>query len=176
MAGSVDTCSKVGTASFEYGWSGCSPYNVYMHGDVFLAETTETTQIVYSDDAYEPPIIEVLDATEDASCAWSVKNSSIFQVHWRGNADMAYYVVEQYSASVWTPKRIMQELGEGYYTAGTQALADATTHTWQVLQVDSEGNESPNAGMAALMVCNPDAPSVSLSYASSTGNVTVAAR
>lgn len=168
------TVSKVGTYSYKYEWTGTSPYDVWCDGEQLYDDTTETYCILEGDDAVEGPPVEVQDSTES-----DPQNSLYpprFTLVWRQQNDAEYYVIQQYVGAVWTTIGSMAETDAGYYVFETLALADATTHTFQIVPYDAQDIAGSVLPYTVLMTRNPDPPSVTISWTVGTHSVTATAR
>jgi hypothetical protein len=169
------TVETLAAGAWEYAWAGTAPFDVYRDGAQILDQTTRTALVVEGGDPYEPPALEVRDAN-DTGLAESVEYAPCLTFQWRGTANAEYYLIQQYSGGGWVTRKVLMESGRGYYQDTTGPLADATTHEWRVIAVDSQGGESQPLELDVLLVRNPPPPSIGITYNSGTGQITVAAR
>lgn len=170
---------KIGSNNWTYTWdpnTTTSPYRPYLRGELLVNESTTATEYTVSGtDLLEPPPLEVLDAT-DTVAAQNLRYSPLLTLQWRGDTDAGIYRVEEKVSSVWTLRRTVQETGAGYYRYESATLADITTHNFRIIPVDPLGVLGNPLPVDVFMVRNPAVPSISLSYSSGTGDVTVSAR
>ena len=177
MATTISSVEKIGTKTYRYNWTdpgGASYYHVHIAGAAPVY-TELLTYTISSSDALEPPPVEII-ADVDTNEALNVTHPSTAVIQWRGDTEADRYKVQEKVASVWTTRRQIRETTEGYYKYETAALADVTTHNWQVIPLDSEGTEGNPLTIDVVMVRHPPVPSISGSYAVGTGNLTISAR
>lgn len=176
MAISAFTTEKTGSAAWLYEWTGTSPFDVYRDdGELLLKQTTLTSLTVEGPDLLEPPALLVRDAS-DTGLAEIVEFSPRVTIQWRGESTASFYKVQQFVDAAWVNRKVVVEAGLGYYRDETLALTDVTTASLRVISFDEEGNESEPLLVDVFVVRNPPPPSISISYSSGTGLITVAAR
>lgn len=181
MAASITSVTKIAPLTWRYAWSGTAPFYVIRNGRlVHPFGTTKTSWIFQNEDNEEPPVVEVYDSTEASMAADQLVNPPYALLQWWHATGAAYYVVqEQDNASgvaTWTNRPpIVIDKGVGYYTFSTGTLDDETPTSFRVIAYDVNG-ETATIGFDIVMVRNPDAPSISLSYNAATGNLTASAR
>ena len=170
------TVTKIGSATYQYDWSGTSPYYVYQDGVAILTNTTDTSVIVTASDPLEPPAIEVLDA-DDTDTAESLLYSPRATLQWRGVSGVRYYRVDLYTGGAWVAQLpIVRETGQGYLQWTSQPITDVTTHQFRVVAVDGYGYESAPVAFDSFIVRNPEPPSISMTYESGPSSILVEAR
>jgi hypothetical protein len=182
MSAVFTSIEKVGSATYEYKWSGTGPFRIVNKGEIIEDEYANNSIKIQSDDSLEPEPIEVLDAAEvtAGTTAESQDNSPRAILQWRGNRDANYYLVQQLVTAVWTTRRtIAVEAGsefQGYYSFESDALDDGDAEQWRVIAVDDQSGQSQPLLFTFTVVAIPDPPSISLSYSDGTGLLTIAAR
>jgi len=173
MPANLQSVKRVSSRGYEYTWTGGTPpYRLVLDGVPYRENYALTSIIVEGVDAEEPPVLEILDATETTSTTELFPPWYLLQ--WRGNTTAAQYRVEQYVDGVWVRRGTVRESGLGYYQYPTEAQAEVGTVQFRVIAVDSEGNDSEAAALSVFNIRHPNPPSVSMAYAG--GNVTVSAR
>jgi hypothetical protein len=121
----------------------------------------------------QAPILEVLDEPDDVPNA---AFPSYLMLGWMRDADCSRYKIEEYVSGVWTERaQVVPDSGAEFMTYATGVLADVTTANWRVTGQDSAGNWGTALQFVALMCRYPDPPSVSYTYNSGTGTVTIQA-
>ena len=173
MPATITAITKVSGAGWQYTWTGgTAPYRLVKDGLPYRERYDLTDIILNGTDTGEPPVLEVLDATETQSVTELFPPYDLLQ--WRGNTVAVKYRVDQYVGAAWVELGIVKESGLGYYQYPTVVQADGATATYRVVAVDSEGNESDAAQLSRFTIRHPDPPRIAMTYAA--GNVTVAAR
>jgi hypothetical protein len=170
------TITKAGPYAWRYDYTGTAPFDLYHDGRVIAAQTTDTSIVLNGDDDEEPPALEIVDADATAT-PQSVRYSPLYVGQFRGDAAMAYYAIEQYIGSAWTQIREIPEDGNGGYRRfEVGPLDDVTTHRFRVTPYDGGDNAGYPLVLEVFMRRNPPEPSVSVTYDSGTGDITIAAR
>jgi len=95
-------------------------------------------------------------------------------VQWAANPSADHYLVKQYVGGSWLTRARLGETGRAYYHWTSGELADETEHSFRVIAVGADGNESTAAELLHTMVTVPEPPTdVTLTYEQSTGLVTI---
>ena len=181
--GRVVAVESVGYGAWKYTLGDTAPFDVWYRGKRIYTQTslTEITidEIAFLDahgeavDYEEPPMIEVLDAS-DTGLALSEQYPRYLVIQWRGRTTNSHYVVRQYNGATWDDRGVLPEDGRGYYVFATDQLDDGENHQWRVVAVDSQGNESDPINATVEMVCHPAPPRISVGY--SNPNFVISAR
>lgn len=172
----IPTVKKIGSASYEYSWSGTSPYDVYQDGDEVLFQTTDTSLIVHAPDSLEPPALEIFDA-DDTTTPESLLYPPRATLQWRGVSQAEHYRVEQFVDAAWaTQVPVIVEREQGYIQWTTDALADVTTHQFRVIAVDAFDYESEPLPFDIFINRNPPPPSINMVYGEGPPTITITAR
>jgi hypothetical protein len=176
MGAVTPAVAKTGTATWRYDWAGqgTPPYRIVRDGFTAVLTTTDTEYSVSGDDAYEPPVIEVLDSTETESP--SEATPPYIDIQWRGHSNAATYIIERWDGAEWDFVEEVTEVGQGYYQWSTEAVDDATAHRYRVVVVDRVGNESAAVEANVSLIRIPPPPRIQMAYDEGTGLVTVSAR
>jgi hypothetical protein len=141
----------------------------YVYINAVLVETTTRTFLYFDVGPGEQVQVEVLDAVGTPARAFPGR----ILASWNAVADAAKYKVEENVATVWTRRAEILDRGEGYFEWQSRYLEDATTHQFRVTTIGSDGNEGPVHPVTIKMVRNPDPPSITYSYSSVSGKVTI---
>lgn len=180
MASTLNPPVKVANSGYRYTWSGTEPFDVFdIRGQYVFLGTAATEWTVTSDDAEEPPSIVVADSTETLTDYDAYKYNRRPRIQWRGNTTAEYYKVERYNGSTWDEIALIFETGIGYYSVDDTARSyydEAGAKRYRVTMVDLEGTSAPTINIDFFVFGVPEAPSISMSYDSGTGDVTVSAR
>lgn len=155
---------KIASNTWRFSWaSGTAPYRVYLRGKLLATISAEFYEIEELGAADEPPPLEVLDAAGAASPD-SVLNPCRAILQWRAVSAAKYYVVRELVSASWQKRAQIQEVGCGYYSFESAALADGSATSWRVVAIDALGNESAPVAFSVTTVRNPEPPEVSLAY------------
>lgn len=145
-------------------------YYVYRDGVLYMRDRTGHC-VVHT----EPGEKANIDVFDDADTAPGAATASRQQLCWGAASGADAYRIEEKINGTWTVRVVVPHRGEGQYRFTTRPLEDVTTHEFRVISIDKYGAESSAATRNIVMVRPPDAPSVTYTYAASTGNVTIAA-
>lgn len=175
----ITTITRKGPTSWEYQWTGTSPYDAYIQGAIVLSQTTATSLVVQGNSTaastHTPPAVELRDANSTGT-AESITYSPRLRFQWRGQSDASFYQVQRYVDSAWTTQQIVVEDGSGYYKYITIPLSDGATEQWRVVPTDARGYEGGSITIQQIIVCNPDPPDVVFTYSGAgTKTITVSA-
>lgn len=174
MTVTIESQTRISSGSVSLVWSsdlgGTPTFYVYLDG--VLAYTTTSISGVFAVDEGTFIIIEVLDDADDVPAAVFPGR---FSLGWQAIDDGAYYIVEEYVASVWTQRAKIIDRREPWFTWSSRWLEDVTTHQFRVTVTDQNGNDSSVTNLTALMVRNPDEPDVTYTYSDLGPDVTIAA-
>jgi hypothetical protein len=180
MAYALTAISHIGTNAWQYEYTGTAPFEIQEKGRTRLSEITSTIYQVSNSDDEEPPVYEIFDSTETPANSQGKLHPTFARLQWRGNMSVSdntsHYRIEQYISSTWTVVQRLANFGLRYYSYESEALDDNTTHQFRIIPVDSQENDGPALQFDIDMVRNPDVPSISTSYDSGTGDLTVSAR
>lgn len=173
MPATITTIARVSSIGYRYTWTGgTAPYRLVKDGLPYRENYDLTDIIVEGTDTDEPPVLEVLDATE--TTATTELYPPWYVLQWHGNTAAAQYRVEQYVDAAWVTMGAIRETGMGYYQYPTVAQTDGATAQFRIITLDSQGNESAATTLSVFSIRHPDPPRVSMAY--SGGNVTVSER
>lgn len=146
MAALITDCVKTGALSWRYEWSGAAPFNIYAYGQLYLANTDQTSIIMTWDtDSAEhridPPAIEVIDSTETAAALKQVLHPPNFDIQFRGQTTASYYLVEVSAdaGANWAGLTVPEE-GKGYYRV-SQYLPNTFDLQFRVSAFDAQGGQ-----------------------------------
>lgn len=164
------TATLIAPNAIRYTWTGTAPYDVWQEGALVLSGTTLTEYIAQTTDGSTNPLpaIEVRDA-DDTGTAQNKAYSPRVRMQWRGQADAAVYIIQQYTGGEWVSRATVNEDRTGYYAFETTAHDDGDSAQWRVVPQDSGGYEGEPLGFTFAVVCNPMPPAVEYSYSSGTG-------
>lgn len=177
MTVSISSITKAGPYAWRYEWTGMSPFDVYQvaTGDLLLSQTTDTSIIVNHTDDGEPPALEIRDA-DSTGTPETIKYSPVATLQWRGNSAWSLYRIEYYSGAAWTTIANVPEIGAGYYKYSYGPLDDVTTHQFRITPIDDRDYEGYPLPYDFFIRRNPPEPSITATYDSGTGDITIAAR
>ncbi len=159
--------------TWRLSWSsdlGAPLFYVYRDGILVVGPITPTYLVVRVPDG-ESPVFDVIDqdgVAPDAAYPGRVT------VAWWGVDGADHYVVREYVGAAWVDRKTFWPTQADYYKWLSARLADSTLHTFRVVAVGADGNESTAAEREVYMVRHPDEPAVTFTYDDQTGNVTVA--
>jgi hypothetical protein len=142
---------------------------IYLNGKLVEADVPTSSMVVLLDIAGTAHL-DVYDVAPNVDDPLYPNRAML---SWYGVADVKKYRVEEYVGS-WTGVRTFQAEDGDFFAFETRVLEDDTTHQFRVVPIGEDGNEGTPISWDVLMVRHPDAPDVSLTYASGTGNLTVA--
>jgi len=166
------TASRVGAAAWRITWTSDQPsptYRVYRDG--VLVTTTVAESITIAVGPAESPVIEVLDDPAAIPMTTHPRRLSLAWYH----TDLAeHYRVEQYIDSAWVYRAKLTDDGRWYFRWTSAVLDDVTTHTFRIIAVAVDGNQSTAVSLAALMVRHPDVPDATFTYDPDDGTLLVA--
>ena len=169
------TINQIGQQTWKFAWTATTaPYRVYYKGVLIDTITTNEHTLEISGATTEPPMIEILDATETDD-PLTVQYFPRMTLQWHGSSDASHYRVQEYSEAAWVTRTRIQESGQGYYQYRTGQAADMTTHTWRVIAVDQFSNDSSALSLSMRMVRNPSPPAITMAYDDVDGEVDIAA-
>jgi len=168
------TVTRQGAGAWLFTATGTANFKWYKDG-LEIAETADE-YLRIDNGADEPPQLECLDSTEGSSTPNSVTYAPYAVLQWRRSSNATGYKVEAYESAAWTHKAwIYQHDDMAYYRYETRTLTDVTTAQWRVIPVDAQEREGNPIQMDFFVCRQPDTPSVSYTYDSGTGEVTVSA-
>jgi len=145
-------------------------YRVYRDGVLMATQTGQTLDLAVGDD--ESPMIEVLDDPDaNPARAWP----SRLTVCWYATAGAEHYRIEEQVSGSWVLRARVRDRGQGYFAWRTRVLEDSATHSFRIVAVAENGQQSQATALSALMVRHPDAPAVRFSYDADTRKVTITA-
>lgn len=163
MALTYSSVVKIGRQSWRYSWAATTaPYRVYLRGALIATTAAVEYDIEEAGATDEPPILEILDATEGAAETVTYPHHAVLQ--WRGDETASIYRVQEYIESAWTTRETVLETGVGYYHYTTEQLADVSTHLWRVQAIDDYNNASAALAFSVRIARNPDAPDITVTY------------
>jgi hypothetical protein len=143
-------------------------------GRLYRGEST-VTEVVIDDERcgpYEPPPLEVLDAT-DTDKAQSAQFPPFLRLQWRGHAAYSNYAIEQWAGAAWERRATVPEAGSGYLSWCTPRLEDGAQHRWRVTPYDARGHAGDPTEVAVELICSPEPAPIAMSYSAATRLVTV---
>jgi hypothetical protein len=108
----------------------------------------------------EYPFFEVLDK---ACSIPSIAFSGHLDLQWYGTGNKQYRV-EKYNGASRDIQETITDDGRGYFTWGSEWLADVTTHTYRIVPVSTASNDGTALSLICPMVRHPDSPSVAVTY------------
>ncbi len=164
MSIAFDGIEQIGGTRWRYTWTATtSPYRVYYRGE--LRETVTDTEytIAASDASSEPPVIEVLDAS-DTDPPEMLKYPPRLALQWRGVEGAAAYLLYRYEDTAWVHRATVLESGRGYYEHVTDVVDDLSIADWAVYAVSAKDNSSYPVEVSGRIVRNPDPPEVTMTY------------
>lgn len=181
MATTITSVQDIGTNAWQYEYTGTAPFEILDEGRVKLSQTDRLIYSVQNSDDEEPPVLEIFDSTEDSATAQGKLHPPFGRVQFRGNLQAtgqgAYYKLEKrVGGGSWETVEKIIHRGKRYYYYDTETLTDIQTHEIRITPIDSQANEGPPLYFDIDMVRNPPAPSISTSYDSGTGLLTVSSR
>lgn len=94
-------------------------------------------------------------------------------LRWDGVAGAAKYRVEEFVDGAWVPRASVPDDGTNHYRFRTRVLEDGVTHAFRIVPVGTNGNDGTAKTVSALVVRNPDPPTVAFSYNPETQKLTV---
>jgi len=144
----------------------------YVYRDGVLIATTKQRSMMFSGQAGEQVVVEVLDDADGIPVA---AYPGRVWLRWKPSTDTAKYRVEEYVGAAWTARASILHDGRLRYTFRTRYLEDSTTHLFRVVPVGENGNDGTPKTWSVLCIRHPDVPDASYSYASGTGLVTITA-
>lgn len=162
---------KLDSRSWLVSWSsdlGDPTFYVYQDG-LSINETKQTEQ-VFTVDAGESLIIEVLD---DPDAVPITAFPGRLTLNWRTSAATDYYRIEEYIEAAWILRAKVKDSGGGYFKWKTRFLEDSATHQFRIIPVGTNGNQGTAKVFSCLMVRHPDLPNVGYEYSDDTHKVTV---
>lgn len=170
MAVTLDQPVRVGPRSWRLTWSSDKSdplYRVYRNGR--LVGVTKAEEWIFTVGLNESPVIDVLDDASDPGAVLT----GVLLIQWRYVAGTEEYRVEEDVSGTWTPVKTLEDDGRtAVFGYATRRLADDTVHTFRVVAVGDDGNESTAASVSARMVRVPDPPDIDYSYDAATGELT----
>lgn len=171
MAVTISKPVKIGQRSFSVGWSSSlTTPTFYVYQDGLLISTTQLTEQVFTVEAGESLIVEVLDSpTEAPITAFPGK----LTIGWYSSAGAASYRVEELILGAWTLRADITDNGQGFFRWKTRFLEDVTVHQFRVVPVGTNGNNGTPLVFSAIMVRHPDPPEQNFIYSDVTKKVTV---
>lgn len=96
-------------------------------------------------------------------------------LNWLGVGGAKSYRIQILEGVVWRTVGTVLDNGLNAFTYHTDWLADSITHQFRMIPVDAANNLGTELEHDFLMVRHPDVPSVSYTYDSGTGKITVGA-
>ena len=125
-----------------------------------------------SNDTEEPPLVEIIDSTEDASLLTGLYFAPRVSLQWRGHPDLAVYKIEEYIASTWTEILTLKEPGTGgYYLWVSSIRTDADSLIFRIGGYDTAGNASTLVTTTSTLIAKPAVPT--LTYTLNGGDDTI---
>jgi hypothetical protein len=158
--------------SFTWPSQGASFYRIVLWG-VELDTTTFTTW-TYNGSEYGsfPPPLEI--AYEDQEVL-SEEFLPYLIIQWYGESQVSYYLVQQLISGTWQTITQVVESGQWVYSFQSPTLTDEQTYSYQVIAVDSVGNQSTPQQYVRYVVCPPLPPDGSISVGYGSGNIIIQA-
>jgi hypothetical protein len=169
----ITNIEKGSAGQWNYTVSGTTPWRIYRDGRL-LSTVTSTTFGIQTNDADEPPAIEVLDST-DSFTPVTVANPQYATLQWRGRPEAESYLIQRFDDPTYTDLITIPHDAVRYYSIDTGVIDDQDTGTFAVRVVDSEDVESDVIEFDVFIVRNPDPPSIDISYDEGTTTLTVSA-
>lgn len=178
MAALITDCVKTGALSWRYEWSGTAPFNVYAYGQLYLANTDQTSiDMAWDTDTaahrIDPPPIEVIDSTETAAALKQVLHPPNAELQFRGQTTASYYDVELSSdAGANWDSILVPEEGKGYYRVSLYVPLTLDLQ-FRVSAFDAEGGQGDYMEFSLFHHTPTIDPAVSYTYSAGTGLVTM---
>lgn len=164
------TATRIAPSAVRYTWTGTAPYDVWLEGRRVLQQTSLTEYVAQTTDGSTNPLpaVEIFDDT-DTGTPENQAYSPRVRMQWRGQADAALYIIEEYVDAAWTARATVVEDGRGYYGFEGRAHEDGDSVQWRVVPQDSGGYQGDPLAFTFSVVCNPRPPAVAYTYDSGTG-------
>ena len=164
--------SHGGHNTYKLSWSSnlsTPTYDLYdLTGGGLLYHGTLTTFNVMVN-AGESPLYWVTDSSADPPASYPGR----LKLQWYPVSGTAYYRVDEYVSAAWTEVSRQKHDLNAIYTFKTRFLEDVTTHTFRIIGIGVDGNESTAVELIAFLIRYPDVPDVSFTYSAATGKVTI---
>lgn len=161
---------RVGAKSWKISYSSSLPtptFYIYIDG-VLAAETTQT-EYVLSCEIGASFVVEVLD---DPNTSPMQVFPGRLRLFWFYVDDAEYYRVDEYVGGEWLQRKRLPQ-ADGYLQFESRFLEDGQTHTFRVVAVGENSNESTAKQFQVLLVRFPDVPDVGYSYNDTTKKLTI---
>lgn len=172
MAVTIGQPVRTGPRTWRVSWSSdlvTPTFHVYRNGG--LVAVTGERSMSFTVDEGESLMLEVRDDGGGPSPYFAERVT----VRWEREAGSASYRVEELVSAVWTERATVREDGRQYFQFVSRVLEDDTTHSFRVVAVGVNGNESTATQLSVLMVRRPDPPSLGFAYDGGTQRVTITA-
>ena len=162
-----------GSWTFSWNSDGSTNYVVTLWGTVLQTGSSLTYTWSGSQEYISfPPPLEI--SSTNNPYVLSNDYTPFLVLQWYGEG-VDHYDIQQYDGTVWNTIQTFQDTGSWIFTYITSVLTDQMTYLFQVIAVDSVGNQSTPRQYQRYVVCPPVPPDGDVVISYTNPNVVISA-